>query len=133
MRKRILERAGGCCERCRVPNHRTVKRWRGWWALVAGSDLAWHDAAGVAVLPAGFTLPKQRIVYIVLTVAHLDHTPGNDTEENLRAFCQWCHLHHDLAEHRASRCSRKDRGRPLLEGSGGVGWSSPDDSKFPLA
>lgn len=36
---------------------------------------------------------------VVLTVAHLDHTPENNREENLRAMCQRCHLAHDRPEH----------------------------------
>jgi hypothetical protein len=36
---------------------------------------------------------------VVLTVAHLDHTPENCDEENLRAMCQGCHLHYDRDHH----------------------------------
>jgi 5-methylcytosine-specific restriction endonuclease McrA len=36
---------------------------------------------------------------VVLTVAHLDHTPENNTESNLAALCQKCHLGHDAKEH----------------------------------
>ena len=32
---------------------------------------------------------------VMLTVAHLDHTPENCDEENLRAMCQRCHLAYD--------------------------------------
>lgn len=32
---------------------------------------------------------------IVLTVAHLDHTPENCDESNLKAMCQRCHLRYD--------------------------------------
>ena len=32
---------------------------------------------------------------IVLTVAHLDHTPENCADENLRAWCQRCHNRYD--------------------------------------
>lgn len=37
---------------------------------------------------------------VVLTIAHLDHTPENCTSENLRALCQKCHNTYD-AKHRA--------------------------------
>lgn len=40
---------------------------------------------------------------VVLTVAHLDHTPENCDEANLRAMCQGCHLHYDREHHRESR------------------------------
>ena len=36
---------------------------------------------------------------VVLTVAHLDHTPENVDPENLRAWCQRCHLTYDAKHH----------------------------------
>ncbi|MFN3247735.1 hypothetical protein [Roseibium album] len=36
---------------------------------------------------------------VVLTVAHLDHTPENCSDENLRAMCQRCHLTYDAKQH----------------------------------
>jgi 5-methylcytosine-specific restriction endonuclease McrA len=38
---------------------------------------------------------------IVLTVAHLDHTPENCADENLRAWCQRCHNRYDAPMRRA--------------------------------
>lgn len=32
---------------------------------------------------------------IVLTVAHLDHTPENCADDNLKAWCQRCHNRYD--------------------------------------
>lgn len=43
--------------------------------------------------------------YIVLTIAHLDHTPENCNPENLRALCQRCHNQYD-AQHRAETRKR---------------------------
>lgn len=37
---------------------------------------------------------------VVLTIAHLDHTPENNDPENLRALCQKCHLAYDHQHHR---------------------------------
>ena len=45
---------------------------------------------------------------VVLTIAHLDHTPENCSEENLKALCQKCHNSYD-ARHRAE--TRKNRVR----------------------
>lgn len=39
---------------------------------------------------------------VVLTVAHLDHTPENCDHSNLRAWCQRCHLTYDAKHHAAS-------------------------------
>jgi hypothetical protein len=36
---------------------------------------------------------------VVLTVAHLDHTPETCTDDNLRAMCQRCHLNYDRGHH----------------------------------
>jgi hypothetical protein len=36
---------------------------------------------------------------VILTVAHLDHTPENCDRSNLRAMCQGCHLHYDKDHH----------------------------------
>ncbi len=36
---------------------------------------------------------------VVLTVAHLDHTPENCDDANLRAMCQRCHLSYDRDHH----------------------------------
>ncbi|WP_280245543.1 hypothetical protein [Nocardia abscessus] len=36
---------------------------------------------------------------VVLTTAHLDHTPEHCDDDNLRAMCQGCHLHYDRDHH----------------------------------
>lgn len=36
---------------------------------------------------------------VVLTTAHLDHTPENCEPANLRSMCQGCHLHYDRHHH----------------------------------
>lgn len=38
---------------------------------------------------------------VVLTVAHLDHTPENCADDNLEAMCQRCHLRYDRHHHQA--------------------------------
>lgn len=45
---------------------------------------------------------------VVLTVAHLDHTPENCADDNLRAMCQACHLAYDR-DHHAETASRTRR------------------------
>lgn len=57
---------------------------------------------------------------VVLTVAHLDHTPENCDPENLRAMCQRCHLAYDRDHHAATRAATRrqaelDAGQLLLE------------------
>lgn len=36
---------------------------------------------------------------VVLTVAHLDHTPEHCERANLKAMCQRCHLNYDKEHH----------------------------------
>lgn len=36
---------------------------------------------------------------VVLTMAHLDHDPGNCDDDNLVALCQRCHLSYDAELH----------------------------------
>lgn len=64
---------------------------------------------------------------VVLTVAHLDHTPENCEPENLRAWCQRCHLAYDQAHHQANAAltrarraadDRRRRGEQELFGEG---------------
>lgn len=46
---------------------------------------------------------------VVLTVAHLDHTPENCDPQNLKAMCQRCHLTYDAEHHkRTAYRTRKD-------------------------
>lgn len=40
---------------------------------------------------------------VVLTAAHLDHTPENCDPDNLRAMCQRCHLSYDRHHHAVTR------------------------------
>lgn len=45
---------------------------------------------------------------VVLTVAHLDHTPENCEPANLKAMCQRCHLTYDAKHHaRTTYATRK--------------------------
>jgi hypothetical protein len=40
---------------------------------------------------------------VILTIAHLDHTPENCADENLRAWCQRCRHAYDRPMHIANR------------------------------
>jgi hypothetical protein len=135
-RKRILLRAGNKCEQCGVPNHTYVIRACGWWtAQIDTSRLHfmrgrqtelpdqfyWTPPTGQAAQLLGFPRTICREVYIRLGVAHLNHTAGDDRDENLRAVCQWCHLNLDKEHHRKTRQTRKDSARPLFQELGPPG------------
>ena len=116
-RARVVERAGNRCEQCGKPNGEKVETvtynidgpamfWRS-----AGSG--WIDHTGRAnALPAGW--PWISIIRVVCTCAHLNHTAGDDRDENLKFLCQWCHLNLDKPQHKITRSIRKDQARPLL-------------------
>lgn len=40
---------------------------------------------------------------VVLTIAHLDHVPEHCEPDNLRAWCQRCHLTYDITRHAETR------------------------------
>lgn len=60
---------------------------------------------------------------VVLTVAHLDHTPENVDESNLRAMCNGCHLHYDREHHAETRARTR---RAEIEASGQLAIPSHD-------
>lgn len=45
---------------------------------------------------------------VILTVAHLDHTPQNCSDENLKALCQKCHLTYDAKHHAENAQKTRD-------------------------
>jgi hypothetical protein len=49
---------------------------------------------------------------VVLTVAHLDHTPEHCDPANLRALCQRCHLTYDVAHHAQTRRQKEQSAWP---------------------
>jgi 5-methylcytosine-specific restriction endonuclease McrA len=115
IRAAILERAGHACEQCKAPNRTRIARG-------TGSDAGTYmlDTADVYCADTGRHLGRcrhsdyelARMVDIVLTIAHLDHTPENCDPANLRAWCQRCHLRHDAEHHKANAyATRKARTR----------------------
>ena len=87
IRAEILMRAGQCCEGS--PAYPDCRARNGEQHPVTGSK-------------------------VILTIAHLDHTPENCEPGNLRAWCQRCHLTHDAAHHagnaRRTRDARSGQG-----------------------
>lgn len=63
---------------------------------------------------------------VVLTVAHLDHTPENCEPANLRAWCQRCHNTYDAPMRRAGIASR-------ARATAAVGDLLADDASAPPA
>ena len=126
--KRIRDKAGNRCEQCGVENGRMIYRgshemmpaWR--YAddpvFVSsripfdGSDLpgtSWDD----------FDKRKGDAVRVVLTVAHLNHTPEDCADENLRAWCQSCHNSYDAPMRRAGTAKRAKADMAIRDMIGG--------------
>lgn len=113
IRAAILERAGHKCETCAAPDRTRIARGTG---HDAGTYML--DSADVFCATTGKHLGQcrhsdydvLRMVDIVLTVAHLDHTPENCESENLKALCQRCHLAYDAEHHKATaKATRRAR------------------------
>ena len=131
-RPRILARAVNCCERCHKPNRLMVWVFDShdsgqYWTLSLGKQAWIYCALGGG---GSFFLNTQQVrqyrdagrlrkIRVVLTIAHLNHKPGDDRDENLAALCGWCHLHYDQKLHvqssRETRMDRKDAARGLFQ------------------
>jgi 5-methylcytosine-specific restriction endonuclease McrA len=109
IRFQVLQRAGLRCENCGVHNHDIGWRDDGgnFHIVVRGTD-----AEGSAKDYAGHATGR-RVFQIVLTVAHLDHVPENCDLDNLRAWCQKCHLTYD-AKHHAQNAHHTRKSRKAM-------------------
>ena len=56
-----------------------------------------------------------RPTIIVLTIAHLNHTPEDCADDNLRALCQRHHLAHDRDHHRITAWTARRARLPQQE------------------
>ena len=81
-----LEKAGNACEHCGILNGAPLNPRKG------------------RRYPRGASYPK-----VVLTIAHLDHDPTHNTDDNLRALCQKCHNRHDSGHRSQSRAAHRRR------------------------
>lgn len=89
---RIRARSGGRCEcvaECGLHTSYRCQEWNGKAAIFAKGK-------------------------IVLTVAHLDHTPENCSDDNLKAMCQRCHLRYDRKQHAENARRTREAGSPQM-------------------
>ena len=109
IRARILERAGNCCEGspaypdCRIPNGYYRNNTTGETASEAWETEVWTAGDGNSV------------TRIVLTIGHLDHTPENCADDNLRAWCQRCHLTYDAKHHAQNAAATRRKGKAVAD------------------
>jgi hypothetical protein len=101
--QRIRQRARNHCEWCGIKNYSLGGRLEnGKWLPAQptgdnGLRLTWPKPGETSWCGNGETegCARLKVVKIVLTVAHLDHTPENCSDDNLRALCQRCHNLYD--------------------------------------
>lgn len=121
IRQRILARAGNCCERCGVANHRLGGRDSSGEFLPAVPKgekllrLEWPTPGEEWFCGKGERIEKLRIIRIVLTIAHLDHVVENCGDDNLQALCQRCHLVHDVEHHAQTRYRTRREGLAVAD------------------
>ncbi len=73
IRERIRQRAKDRCEWCGVVNHYCINR--------ISREPCLSD--------------EYEAIRVVCTVAHLDHNPQNNSDDNLAFLCQKCHNNYD--------------------------------------
>jgi hypothetical protein len=111
IRPAILRRAMYKCEKCKIENGSVVLR--GMWNGVEcyqDEHGTIFDAATSEVIGAdyvGEVHPTNKLIRIVLTIAHLDHDINNNDYSNLKALCQRCHNRLDIPHRKESRKKNK--------------------------
>ena len=132
---RYTYHGGARCELCGKPDRKTVETislkspksgpadwymlcWRetgsSWWFWSNGERSNSPIGDLFKQTPQWRKEGRARVSQVVITVAHLNHTPGDDRPENLKALCGFCHLLFDSDHHHETRSARKDGARPLL-------------------
>jgi len=122
IRPAILKRAGqvidngkivtqACCEMCGVKNKDIGYRTK------QGKFLSWSEIENALENKGydyfdkdnelGHCYDKKgnptKAIRIVLTIMHLDHNIENNSPENLKAACQYCHNNYDTEHRKANR------------------------------
>lgn len=97
-RARILKRADNKCEECGLENYSVGVR------RMDGSFVEYTAMESEAAF-----LDGDKVITIVLTIAHLDHDEENEnvSDDRLRALCQRCHLRYDVEEKKRRRKNKK--------------------------
>lgn len=108
-----FDRAKGRCEQCGAPHGHLIARGDGADAgtyMLANGDVFCATTGEARGNARASEYDTARCVVVILTVAHLDHTPENCADDNLKALCQRCHIAYD-AEHHAANAAATRRGR----------------------
>lgn len=104
-----VNRAKNRCEVCGLKNHSIIKRLPDGFTRPP-SPLEWeqiHNRIKYSHSNLFESLKYFGFIKVVLTVAHLDHTPENCEPHNLKALCQKCHNNYDMQHRRQTRKNAK--------------------------
>lgn len=121
---RIRERAGQKCEKCNARNGELIFRfcsedYHFQPSYMTEEGEVFHAETGNHlddVPPCLVTdVTNGKWVRVVLTVAHLDHTPENCTDDNLRAWCQRCHNIYDMPMRKAGIKDRRTSSKAISD------------------
>lgn len=121
IRERIRTRADNRCEKCGVENHALGGRLNSGKFLPAlpkgdnGLRLVWPKPGEEWWCGDGADPIRLRIIKIVCTVAHFDNHLTDHSDDNLRFWCQQCHLRHDAKQHAASAAVTRRRKSPQID------------------
>jgi hypothetical protein len=110
-------RARNRCEICGIGNNLIIKRFKdGTWRQACPQEIDMIFSR-IKNCHSNFTesLKYHGFVKVILTVAHLDHTPENCSYDNLKAMCQKCHNSYDARHRRQTIRDSHQRGQLALE------------------
>lgn len=116
---RIRQRAGNKCEQCGVSNGALGGRTKDGTFLEAHAveermlRLVWPKPGEMWWCGPSSSPQWLRIIRIVCTTAHLDHKPENCADDNLRYWCQRCHLAYDHEHHQRNAYASRREGRAI--------------------
>jgi hypothetical protein len=112
IRAQIMARAGNRCEHegCGA-EHRAVGVWKAGVFFKMWASKAEADDCAIEAL----RLDGERVTEIVLTIAHLDHTPEHNDPSNLKAMCQRHHLAYDQQHHLINAYMTRKRRAQTME------------------
>jgi hypothetical protein len=114
---RIREREGNRCAWCGAPNGQEIRRLKSdpsrYVTCTRFGVIAEFDRLGsLEAVEAKWLRP----IRVVLTVAHLDHTPEHCADDNLVALCQRCHLAYDAKHHATNAAETRQTKRDAESG-----------------
>ena len=104
----IKDEANWCCENCGRPCRRPGETRE---AAIFRLTLSEHPTVAELWEPSGDGSAESvsRLGRFTLTVAHLDHQPGNCDRNNLKALCAPCHGTYDLKQMGRKRVLKAER------------------------